>query len=320
MKKYIRNFQALLLVIILLFSTTVVLAESKEKQDVLITSITLSETEMTVPVKGTAKITAKIEPSKAKNKKLEWSSTDETVATVKNGQIRGIGNGTCNIICKATDESGMEASCKVTVITPIKTIKLSQGAKMDLPLDTTMKLEAVITPEDATTKVLKWESSNEKIVSVDEEGNIIGKKTGTAKITACSTDGTNRKAVVSVKVEKYDIIFFDSKPQTVKYEFGSGLYTIKCKAKKGCIKVTGIDNGSRLVLIGDKRESDTCTVTPLKPGADMIVITAGSVTNWIRVFVSQDAFREEEEEEEEALDRGYLKQVVKETPEPKNDK
>jgi len=72
------------------------------------------------------------------------------------------------------------------------------------------------------------------------------------------------------------------------------MYTIKWKSKKGRVKVTGIDKGGMLVLIGNSRNSDTCTVTPLKPGTDMIVITAGRVTNRIRVFISPDAFKEKE--------------------------
>ena len=269
-------------------------AAAEKTEETLVTGITLSETELNVPNRSTVKLSVHVEPVNAKNRKLEWTSSDETVATVKNGSIRGVGNGTCTITCKATDGSGVEASCKVIVTTIIRNMKLDRGSKMDLPVDTTVKLTPIFTPEDASVQEVTWESSNDKIVTVDEEGNITAHKTGTAKVTANATDGSRKKASITIKVDKYDLVFFDSKPKTAKYEFGSGIYSIKWKTKKGRVKVSGISSEGRMVLIGDDRWTEDCTVTPLKPGTDMIVITAGKVTNRIRVFISPDAFKEKD--------------------------
>ena len=292
MKKSLKKLLSVLLLLCLLLTAAAATAE--ENKDLLVTAITLSETELNVQNRSTVKVNVHVEPVNAKNRKLEWTSSDEAVATVKNGSIRGTGNGTCTITCKATDGSGVEATCKVTVSTIIRNMKIDRGAKMELPVDTTVKLTPVITPEDASIKDVTWETSNDKIVTVDEEGNVTAHKVGTAKVTAYATDGSKKKASITIKVDKYDLVFFDTKPKTATYEYGSGMYTIKWKSKKGRVKVTGIDKGGMLVLIGNSRNSDTCTVTPLKPGTDMIVITAGRVTNRIRVFISPDAFKEKE--------------------------
>ena len=289
MKGYLKRLLIILTVINLMQPAAIVTAE--EKKEELVTGITLTETELTVNKGKTVTIRATVEPAKIKNKP-EWSSTDETVATVRNGQVKGVGNGTCRIICKATDGSGVEASCSVTVTTPVRTIKIVQGTKMEVPVDTTVQLEAVITPEDASIKELRWESAKPDIVEIDEEGKVTGKKKGASKITAYTTDGTNRKASILIKVDKYDVVFFDSKSKTVEYEYGSGIYVVKASARNKRVKITGIDKEGRMVLIGNDRWKDKCTVTPLKPGTDMIVIKAGTVTNYIRVYIAPDAFKE----------------------------
>ena len=289
MRECLKRLFIILTVISLLLPTAVVTAEEKEEE--LVTGITLTETELTVNKGKTVTIRATIEPAKVKNKP-EWISTDETIATVRNGQIKGVGNGTCKIICKATDGSGIETSCSVTVTTPIRTIKIGQGTQMEVPVDTTVQLEAVITPEDASIKDLKWESAKPDIVEINEEGKVTGKKKGFSKITAYTTDGTNRKASILIKVDKYDVVFFDSKPKTVEYEYGSGIYVVKASARNKRVKITGIDKEGRMVLIGNDRWKDKCTVTPLKPGTDMIIIKAGKVTNYLRVYIAPDAFKE----------------------------
>ncbi len=60
-----------------------------------------------------------------------------------------------------------------------------------------------------TNKTLKWESADESVVTVDEDGNIYGAKTGTATVTAKSTDGKFTKTftvTVSYSVLQWIII------------------------------------------------------------------------------------------------------------------
>jgi transglutaminase/protease-like cytokinesis protein 3 len=50
-------------------------------------------------------------------------------------------------------------------------------------------LKAIITPGNASNKMLKWKSSDANIVYVSNSGNITGKKEGTAGITVTTNDG-----------------------------------------------------------------------------------------------------------------------------------
>jgi len=69
----------------------------------------------------------------------------------------------------------------ITDITIISELKMAVGGKE--------KLEANIIPEGATNREINWVSSNEEIVTVDQEGNVEAKKIGEAIITASTTDG-----------------------------------------------------------------------------------------------------------------------------------
>ena len=64
------------------------------------------------------------------------------------------------------------------------------------------KIDVKIEPEDATNKVLHFESSDENIVTVDQDGNVKAKNEGTAIITIKTTDGTEIKKEIHVTVNK----------------------------------------------------------------------------------------------------------------------
>ena len=66
------------------------------------------------------------------------------------------------------------------------------------------KIKATIKPENATNKNIKWKSSNEKILIVDQNGKITGKSIGTATITATTEDG-GYKATCKVRVTRLEI-------------------------------------------------------------------------------------------------------------------
>lgn len=61
-------------------------------------------------------------------------------------------------------------------------------------------LTAVIEPSDASIQALKWESSNDNIAYVTDEGKVIGVKEGTAIITVLAKDGSGVYSQCKVEV------------------------------------------------------------------------------------------------------------------------
>ncbi len=69
-----------------------------------------------VEVGKTLTLTVTFTPSNTSNKVLAWTSSDETVATINNGAVTGIKEGTTVITATTTDGSNLTATCTVTVI------------------------------------------------------------------------------------------------------------------------------------------------------------------------------------------------------------
>lgn len=82
-----------------------------------VSGITLNKTSIAFTTVGeTDQLTATINPSEATINTVTWSSSDNTVATVRpDGTVIAVGDGTATITATANDGSGVTAECKVTV-------------------------------------------------------------------------------------------------------------------------------------------------------------------------------------------------------------
>ncbi len=80
-----------------------------------VTGITLNETAATVEIGESLTLTATVSPYNATIKTVTWKSSDETVATVVDGVITTIKDGTADITATANDGSGVFATCALTV-------------------------------------------------------------------------------------------------------------------------------------------------------------------------------------------------------------
>lgn len=72
--------------------------------------------------------------------------------------------------------------------------------EIEIQLGEGRKLTPDIQPSNATNKKLSWSSSDTNIVTVDEQGNILGVGRGKATITATATDGSNVSASCTINV------------------------------------------------------------------------------------------------------------------------
>ncbi len=88
----------------------------------------------------------------------------------------------------------------------VETIKFNK-AKIEVEIGNKVQLVPTVLPSNATNLKLKWTSSDESIVKVDQKGNLTLKKNGTATITATSTDGSGKTAKCTVVVKGSGFIF-----------------------------------------------------------------------------------------------------------------
>lgn len=168
----------------------------------LVKEITLNQTSLNLKEGEVFQLTAVVTPADASNKILEWTSTNPGVASVdENGKIVALKQGSATISAKTTDGSNISANCVVKVIKTVAGISLNITSA-SLSEGQTIQLTATISPETADNKSLRWESSNENIAVVSDNGLVTAKSQGEATIMVKSTDGSNVTATCDIKVLK----------------------------------------------------------------------------------------------------------------------
>ncbi|MDR0232854.1 MAG: Ig-like domain-containing protein [Dysgonamonadaceae bacterium] len=163
-----------------------------------VTGVSLNKTQLTLKTTETETLIATITPDDATNKNVQWSSDNESVATVdQTGKVTAIKAGTA-IITVTTEDESLTANCEVTVIQPVTGITLNKNSlTLNTPLSET--LVATILPDDVSDKRIEWSSSNEAIATVSANGLVTAIKAGTAIITVKTVDG-NYTATCNVTI------------------------------------------------------------------------------------------------------------------------
>ena len=164
--------------------------------------ITLSHNEYALKGIGKSiRLEAAVHPSDATNTGVTWSSSNESVCTVKDGLVTAKGKGTA-IITVRTDDGGFTASCTITVTQAVTGITLNYESYTLNNVGESVQLTATVTPEDADNKTVKWASLNENVCRV-VDGYVLATGEGVAVITATAVDGdVSAKCTVTVKVPK----------------------------------------------------------------------------------------------------------------------
>ncbi len=122
---------------------TVVSKKNKKKKAVVkvvvkkaaVKKVKLNTGNFNLAVGSKKSLKATITPKKKVSKKVVWKTSNKKVATVTSkGVVKGVGEGTATITCKATDGSGKKASVKVTVGAGIASVSVDNGNVIHLSL------------------------------------------------------------------------------------------------------------------------------------------------------------------------------------------
>lgn len=160
-----------------------------------------------VPKGETLQLTATVKPSYAENKKVTFSSDNETVATVdQNGLVTAIEGGTVKITATSED-GGFTDEITLTVTIPVTGVSLaSAGGVTEIPEGETLQLTATVAPDNATNKQVTYSSSDKGVAVVDETGLVTAVSVGEATITVTTVDGAKTDEITITVAEKPDKI------------------------------------------------------------------------------------------------------------------
>lgn len=183
-------------------------SDDKKHNAIKVDGISISAPSKRIAAGKKVALSVKVTPKNADNAAVKWSSGNEKYATVNEKGIvttkRGGKGKTVTIRAAAQDGSGKYATIrirlmqhKVTKVTIKNKVKFLKAGKK-VTLKTIVKSNG-----KSANKTLKWSSSNTRYATVSSKGKVTAKKAGKGKtvtISVISTDGTNKKDRVKIKI------------------------------------------------------------------------------------------------------------------------
>ena len=179
--------------------------ENSEGQDVAVEKIILQQESISLIEGESKELTIEIKPENATNKKVSWSSSDSSVATVENGKVTAKAEGNA-VITVITEDGDKTDFCNVTVEKAVEKVAVTGVAMSETSISLTVggqkTLTATIIPANATNPKVTWSTSDSSVATV-EDGKVSAMAGGSAIITVTTEDG-KKTASCTVTVEKTD--------------------------------------------------------------------------------------------------------------------
>ena len=152
-------------------------------------SVSLDKSSIDLEVGEKYTLNATVLPENAADKYVNWSSSDESVATINNGEVTALSAGQATITV-TTRDGEYTATCVVNVTEkdiPVTGVSLNNKS-LELNVGGSQTLVATVLPTNATNKGVSWESTNNNIATV-VDGVVTAISEGEAIITVTTVDG-----------------------------------------------------------------------------------------------------------------------------------
>lgn len=181
------------------------------KQETALQSISLNQTSLQMWVGGSETLEVNCTPSNTTvDKTVTWKSSNEKVATVKDGKVEAVGEGEAVITAEV---AGKKASC---IVKTEQYYHLTYHGNTDfLPVGGYGFLW-IGGPDDLIAPYFEIYSLNEDIATIDENGNLTGISEGTATIVV---EGREKKGFITVEVKKhaeFQVAYFEQDTYSMK--------------------------------------------------------------------------------------------------------
>lgn len=134
---------------------------------------------------------------------VEWTSSDESVATVDaTGMVVAVSAGEADITASVTD-SEMSAVCKVTVKVAAKDITVPDNLDVKLNDGNETTVEATVSPADATDVKVSYVSTDEAVATVDKDGRVQVLQPGECDIVTTLTQEDKKVVEKKTHIKAY---------------------------------------------------------------------------------------------------------------------
>lgn len=232
-------------------------------------------TDMTALVGKVKPIVPTLTPANADKPEITYKSSNTSIFTVTEGQIKGVAAGTAKLSAEATvNGTKLTAECDVTVTADAKpaTAVTLNKTTLGLEVGDTETLTAALTPTD-TTDNITWTSSDTTVATVDENGEVKALKVGEATITAKANGTVSATCTVTVTAKTIAITSVTLNKTTATVEEGETLQltaTVNPETTTEDKTVTWSSSDDTIATV------DNGIVTAVKAGEAVITATAGT--------------------------------------------
>lgn len=200
---------------------------------------------------------------------IEWTSSDESVATVdETGTVTAVAAGEANVTASVKD-ADIAASTHIKVVVTPTGVVAPESIDLVTNGENTKDLDAKLVPADATDVKLAYESSDESVATVDETGKVTAVANGECTITTyvtAKTEDADASELSAVAVEAADSEETDDSVATMPEDLAAmdSAFGVVPEDLKAETKVTVTTNVESVTL--DKTEGvltvgNTVTVT-----------------------------------------------------------
>lgn len=162
-------------------------------------AVRLDKNAVTIEKGKSISLTATVTPNDASNKSVTWSSSNPSVASVSGGKVTGYAVGEARITAAASN--GKTAVCTVAVREPAAESIVLDQESIQMKVGDRISVHASVLTA-GTEKTVTWFSSDSSVAFIEnKDGNfcyIVAKKSGSALITAKTSDGKTAVCTVTV--------------------------------------------------------------------------------------------------------------------------
>lgn len=187
--------------------------------------------------------------------KLEWTSSDETVATVdETGLVTAVGAGEADVTVSVAD-ANISSTTHIKVVILPTGVEAPETLSLELNGEATKALGAKMTPEDATDVKLAYVSSDESVVTVDESGNVTAVGVGECTITTTIVADTTATAEDAGVDSEMLVVPENAKAET-KVTVGKAIESITLDSNEGVLTVGNTHTIKATVFPEDATDKD----------------------------------------------------------------
>ena len=167
-------------------------------------------------------------PHDAEDTRVTWSSSNNEVVKVSNaGDVTAIKPGKAFVYAVSVVDSKVKDSCEIVVLQHIQSFTIEPATVLLTKLGDRIKLQTKILPMDATDKTIRWNSSNQSVCTITNDGTVIATGNGSTVVLAYANDGNiPATCVVTVNTETTGIDNVETTPVVQKSSNGITLRTV----------------------------------------------------------------------------------------------